>query len=221
MKSVSRVTSDLSKEAPAASQSRKGQAGPRRTGSRPIVRQALVESAVELFKLRGFDDVTVAEIADHAGLARRTFFLHFSSKEDALIAWLDDEWQLATDVLLTQSSVERPFEAYSAALKSLGAHFDQNREHAVAVTRIILSTPALFGRQYARQDQWAARWASELRHLHGKSGDQALRYEIEAAAAFSVLATVAQRWIDDPKRRSFRSWLDRGVKRVVAIGTTR
>jgi AcrR family transcriptional regulator len=193
--------------------------GPRRSGSRPLVRRAIVQAAAELFIERGYHEVTVAEIAEHVGIARRTFFLHFTSKDDPLLAWLDDEWRAATEVLLAQPAADPPLACYLAALRGLGSHFDQDREVTAAITRIVLTTPALFGKQYARQFAWAARWAAELRERHGRPATDALAYEVEAGAAFSVLAVAARHWIDDPERRPFRTWLDRGFARLRAIET--
>ncbi|HET8669501.1 MAG TPA: TetR/AcrR family transcriptional regulator [Candidatus Saccharimonadales bacterium] len=53
-------------------------------------RQALVTSALKLFVKKGFDNTTIAEIAEAANCAPRTFFLYFDSKEDLLPAAL--EW---------------------------------------------------------------------------------------------------------------------------------
>jgi AcrR family transcriptional regulator len=64
-------------------------------------RERIVEAAFELFDERGFDGTTIADIADAADIAPRTFFAYFPSKDDvvfhdfeakhALIAsWLDE-----------------------------------------------------------------------------------------------------------------------------------
>ncbi|HKT30369.1 TetR/AcrR family transcriptional regulator [Dyella sp.] len=45
-------------------------------------RQRIVECARELFNRRGFDDVSIDEIMQHAGLTRGGFYNHFKAKED-------------------------------------------------------------------------------------------------------------------------------------------
>lgn len=50
-----------------------------------VVRDALSKSAEELFLLRGFEAVTVEEIALAAGVSRRTFFRYFDSKEEVMV----------------------------------------------------------------------------------------------------------------------------------------
>lgn len=52
----------------------------RREDQRAEVRERIVESAATLFAEHGVDDVTVAEVAEHAGVSRATVFNHFTSK---------------------------------------------------------------------------------------------------------------------------------------------
>jgi AcrR family transcriptional regulator len=54
----------------------------RRTRKRLATRQAISDAATRLFFKRGFDGVTVDEIADAADVGRMTVFNHFSRKED-------------------------------------------------------------------------------------------------------------------------------------------
>ena len=52
----------------------------------PNARGRLEEAALELYTERGFDETTVAEIAERAGLTERTFFRHFADKREVLFA---------------------------------------------------------------------------------------------------------------------------------------
>ena len=56
-------------------------------------RARILAAAARLFRLRGFEDVTVAEVMKEAGLTHGAFYGHFPSKE-ALIAGAI-EWVLA------------------------------------------------------------------------------------------------------------------------------
>ena len=62
----------------------------RRTRKRLATRQRISDVATRLFVERGFDEVTVDEIAEAADVARMTVFNHFSRKEDMFFD-LDDE----------------------------------------------------------------------------------------------------------------------------------
>ena len=55
----------------------------------PATRQFLQEHALRLFSERGFDGVTVEEVARTAGFSHMTFFRHFPTKEAVV---LDDPY---------------------------------------------------------------------------------------------------------------------------------
>ena len=59
----------------------------RREGKKARTRRQIFESAFALFRERGFEAVTVDEIARAADLARGTFFQHFSSKSELIAEW--------------------------------------------------------------------------------------------------------------------------------------
>ncbi len=52
-------------------------------------RERLTKVAMELFLKRGFEETTLDDIAAAAEISRRSFFHHFASKEDLVLAWQD------------------------------------------------------------------------------------------------------------------------------------
>jgi mycofactocin system transcriptional regulator len=65
-----------------------------RVGRRPsTTRGEISDLAIELFAKNGFDETSVDEIAEAAGIARRTFFRYFPSKN--AVPWGDFDEQLA------------------------------------------------------------------------------------------------------------------------------
>lgn len=53
----------------------------------PTTREMLYNAAADLFVERGYDDTTMADIAERAGTARRTAFNHFPNKGDIPMLW--------------------------------------------------------------------------------------------------------------------------------------
>lgn len=130
----------------------------RRERKKAATRLALSEAAMRLFTARGFDDVTVREIADAADVSTTTLMKHFPTKE-ALVFDRDDEIERA----LIAAVAERP--PSSSALDALHAFLRMRANLAVparlsSFTKLVRATPAL-------SDYWHRMW---MRHAHALAG---------------------------------------------------
>ncbi|MBG0815527.1 TetR/AcrR family transcriptional regulator [Planomonospora sp. ID82291] len=116
-------------------------------------RQALIEAAVRLFEDRGYDDVTVAEIADAAEVSPRTFFLHFPAKEDVLLAGADVRVDLALQAIAGRRAGEGLPEVLVRAMEQMVADAgDRDLPSGLAAlrARLAASVPALQARLLQR-----------------------------------------------------------------------
>jgi AcrR family transcriptional regulator len=93
----------------------------------PDARERLVRAALDLFAEQGYDNTTVAQIADRAGLTKSTFFRHFPDKRDVLAAGQDTLCQLLSDGIAATPASATPLEAVAAALDAAARAFTPER----------------------------------------------------------------------------------------------
>src|SRR5439155_23417219 len=113
-----------------------------RERNRARTREALVETALELFRTRGYQSVTVEEIANHAGVARRTVFRYFATKEDLVLFDHADYVATFRRVLDQERPGERPFGALRRAAQAVAAELQQNRTQLLPRLRLVRKEPA-------------------------------------------------------------------------------
>lgn len=91
----------------------------------PNARGRLGKAAMELYAERGFDQTTVADIAERAGLTKRTFFRHYADKRDVLFSGTQ-----ALLELVTRTVAEAPpdMPAFAAVTAGLDAAADMLQE---------------------------------------------------------------------------------------------
>ncbi|WP_394619886.1 TetR/AcrR family transcriptional regulator [Lentzea sp. JNUCC 0626] len=121
----------------------------RRDRKKAATRKALADAALELFLERGYDNVTVKEIAEAADTAVATVFAHFPAGKEALI--LDDSGE--REASLTAAVRERP--EGTSALDALHAFFASRAPFRADLPEeyqrrmdLVMTTPALWA--YAR-----------------------------------------------------------------------
>jgi AcrR family transcriptional regulator len=150
---------------------------------------------MELYRERGFDRTTTAEIAARAGVNERTFFRHFPDKREVLF---DGEAGLRAE--LTRAVAEAPdggpFEILLRAFQQAGRILEENRPFSEPRLAIIAVTPALRERDLAKGAMLTEAVAEALRR-RGVAGRTA---DLAAATGWATFHHAAQRWIDDPSQ---------------------
>jgi AcrR family transcriptional regulator len=84
----------------------------RRSRKRLATRQGISNAATRLFLERGFDQVTVDEIAEAADVGRMTVFNHFPRKEDLFFDRDEEGREILRDALRRRGPRVAPIEAY-------------------------------------------------------------------------------------------------------------
>ncbi|MFF0475343.1 TetR family transcriptional regulator [Streptomyces sp. NPDC004284] len=161
---------------------------------RQLVATELTEAALQLLALRGFDAVTVDEIATAAGVSKRTFFRYFASKEDVVVQFLAGMGADMRAGLAARPAGERPSEALlrtvSVPLTACGDH----AERALPVVRLILRTPALLARFLEHQARWREELTEELAVRLGRDPGTDLYPRLAAGMALAAFDAVLHRW---------------------------
>lgn len=129
----------------------------------PDGRERLVAAALDLFAERGYDQVTVAEIAERAGLTRSTFFRYFPDKRDVLAAGQAVMSRLLVEGIAGAPAGAGPLDAVAAGLDNVaGSMTSFNRELAPRVRAVIASSAELQARDQLKHVSLVADVAAAL-----------------------------------------------------------
>ena len=161
----------------------------------PDAEERLRTAAVELFLEHGYENVTVAQIADRAGLTRRTFSRYFTDKRDVLFAGSDQLPELLADAVRRVAPDVAAFEAVVDALTDVaGVLADRVAEHAPQRRSVIAASPELQERGHAKFAAVAAALASALR----ERGADPSTAQLFADVGIAIFRRGFDRWIDAP-----------------------
>jgi AcrR family transcriptional regulator len=160
----------------------------------------LQEAALELYSAPGYDKVTVAEISEHAGLTRRTFFRYFSDKREVLFFGAENLEAFVAEGVLEAPPGTPALEVVATALAAVTRRSDEDPAFADFARRrhaLIRTYAELRERELGKLAALAAAAAAALQRRG--VADPAASLAAEAGvAAFKV---GFERWLDDPRRR--------------------
>ncbi|MER7913038.1 TetR family transcriptional regulator [Streptomyces sp. NPDC096068] len=188
-------------------------AGTRAAAQRLKMRRELATAAMELFATKGYEATTVDEIAATAGVARRTFFRHFRSKEEAIFPDHDDTLVRAEAVLNAAPPHEHPLDTVCRGIKEVMKMYAGSPAVSVARYRLTREVPTLREREIAsvaRYERLFTRYL--LGHFderdHHDGNDDPLLAEVAASAVVTAHNHVLRRWLRAGGRGDVEAQLD-------------
>ncbi|MDF3290798.1 TetR/AcrR family transcriptional regulator [Streptomyces silvisoli] len=131
---------------------------------KPDSRQRLVVAALGLFAEQGYDDTTVAQISERAGLTRSTFFRHFADKREILTAGQKALSRLLAEGIDTAPADATPMMAVAAGLeRASGEMTSFNRELGPLLRAAIEANEELRNREALKSIGMAAAMVDALK----------------------------------------------------------
>lgn len=159
----------------------------------PDARSRLEQAAMRLFRERGFDEVTVVEIAAQAGLTDRTFFRHFADKREILFSGQQALGDVFVQTIANEPASAAPVDVVAAALRAVAEAFfaEGRREIARQRQAIVDSDTGLRERDLLKRAFLADAIAGALRERGVGDLEAALAAEM-GTATFKIAFA---RWI--------------------------
>jgi AcrR family transcriptional regulator len=157
----------------------------------------LERAAMELFLERGYEQTTVADIAERAGLTERTFFRHFTDKREVLFGGSSLLADLLVGAVLGAPATASSMGAVGSALESAGELLEQRRELARRRRTVIAANAELRERELIKMASLAESMAGALRSRG--VGEPAA--SLAAQAGIAVFRVAFDRWADDTEGR--------------------
>jgi AcrR family transcriptional regulator len=157
-------------------------------------RRRLQQAALELFRERGYDATTAAEIAARAGVTERTFFRHFADKREALFDGEEAFRAALCDGVLAAPADLGPLDALFYAFRSVEPVLEQNRSFSEPRAAVISGTPALEERMRTKTAGLISALGAALRQRGLDDGAATLAAQM-GMAAFGYAAAA---WVADP-----------------------
>jgi AcrR family transcriptional regulator len=187
---------------------------------KPTARDRLAEAAFDLFNEHGYEQTTVDDIAERAGLGRATFFRHYRSKEDVIFP---DHDRLLGQVRdrLRSTGHDTALVAVSDAVRLVLLHYLDEGDLARRRYALTSTVPALRDREIvsvARYQRLFREYIAEW--MAGQGESDALQAELMAAAVAAAHNHVLRRWLRGDSTDPVGE-VDAAMRHVISLFTSR
>src|SRR3984885_1126129 len=178
----------------------------------PNPRGRLQEAALALYGERGFENTTVAEIAERAGLTERTFFRHFADKREVLFDGADAFTEALVGTVRNAPADVAPIDAVTAALEAAAALL-ADRKFARPRQVVIAASPELQERELSKFASLSTALADALRQ-RGLAEPAAT---LTAELAIAVFRVAFERWSEVSEDQDFPQLIRESLDQLRAV----
>ena len=159
-----------------------------------------MRAALELFAEQGYENTTVVEIAERAGLTKSTFFRHVPDKREVLFIGQDFLVRAVTDGIASAPDGAAPLEGVAAALDAAAEAFPaERREFGPRRQAVIAANPELQEREALKRTGLATAMAEALK----ARGTEDLPASLAAEIGVLALGRAYARWADPANGQEF------------------
>jgi AcrR family transcriptional regulator len=173
-------------------------------------------AAMELYLERGYEQTTVADIAQRAGLTARTFFRYFADKREVLFAGATDLQGHLVSALERAPASAPPMAAVAAALYAAGDVL-VDREYSRKRQTVITANAELQERELIKLASLSAAFAGALRGRGVPDAEASLAAETGVA----VFRVGFERWINGPDERPLAEVMKESLEQLSGLTAVR
>jgi AcrR family transcriptional regulator len=184
----------------------------------PTARERLAQAAFDLFDEQGYEQTTVDDITERAGLGRTTFFRHYRSKEDVIFP---DHEQMLEQVRerLKTSSHRTALAAVSDAIRLVLLHYLDEGKLARRRYALTSTVPALRDREIASVARYQRLFREFIADWMGDRDEPAsLQAELMAASVVAAHNHVLRRWLRGESSAPVTE-VDEAMRQVISLFT--
>jgi AcrR family transcriptional regulator len=173
----------------------------------------LIKAAIALFEEQGFDETTVAEIAESAGLTKRTYFRYFTDKREVLFKGSNELTERWIDGIEAASPDVGPMASVNAGLDEVAELFADRHPFARMRSQIIAANPELQERELIKLQSLAGAIAAALSQ-RGVSHNAAI---LASQAGVTVFHVAFARWVEQDDPTAFRRLMDESLEELRSV----
>jgi AcrR family transcriptional regulator len=172
-----------------------------------------MSAAIELFDEQGYEATTVAEIAERAGLTKRTFFRYFADKREVLFSGSQELQRAWLEGLAAAPAQASPLAVVTAGLDPVAEMFAERHDFARIRAQIVEANPELQERELIKLQSLAAAIKGAL----VERGVPESAAVLAAQAGVTVFHVAFAHWVQQSDPAAFRRLMGESLEELRSV----
>jgi AcrR family transcriptional regulator len=168
---------------------------------------------MDLFEERGFEATTVADIAERAGLTKRTFFRYFGDKREVLFSGTEHLRAAFVDAIAAAPPEAPPLDAIAAGLDAMADLLGEVGERPRKRQAMIAANPELQERELIKMEALVVTAGDALR----ERGVTEPAARLAAESGLTVFRVAFEQWVTGPKGQDMKKLLRDSLAELKAL----
>lgn len=158
-------------------------------------RSDIVRIATRMFAIRGFDEVTVDEIAAEAEVSHRTFYRYFATKEELVLGPLRHGLDDFVTEFAQRPSSESVIASVRGVIMDLAANYEHDLDNDRQRASLVRTTPSLQQRQYERHTAFENAMVPLIAQRLDVDPADDIRPALIAGCAVAAIRAATSQWL--------------------------
>lgn len=177
-------------------------------------RAQLLEAALALIERKGFEQTTIQEIADAVQVSPRTLLRYFPTKEDVVVAWVEEQFEMIVDELAAEPAEAPAFATASAVMRAAVCRYAAQNDFFLMIEKVIAKSPDMMARKAAMVSRVVGEIADLLAKRMPDEGDAGLLPELIAGSVMTATGAAIRAWMAEDGKADLVALYDKASARL-------
>lgn len=182
-----------------------------REAKKERTREQLLAAALGLIARQGFEQTTIHEIADAVQVSSRTFLRYFPTKEDVVVAWVDDEFGVLVDNLVVWPGDATAYCAMAGAMRAALVSYEARHDFFLMIEKVIAASPTMRARKVERASVLVTELSAVLAQRMGLCAENDLLPDLIAGAVVAACRSAIRAWLATDGEKSLVDLYDQAI----------
>jgi AcrR family transcriptional regulator len=174
-------------------------------------REQLLAAALALIARQGFEQTTINEIADEVQVSSRTFLRYFPTKEDVVVAWVDDEFGVLVENVAVWPGGTTAFSAMAGAMRAALISYEARHDFFLMIEMVIAGSATMRARKVERASILVTELSAVLAQRMGLCAESGLLPDLIAGAVVAASRSAIRAWLAANGNTSLVDLYDRAI----------